>query len=85
MKINLYKPDGWTAIHFMMGLGVALIVRSLKGSRWMAFGIALMFCTGWEMLDALYAGQWIFDPRGADLIDIVVGALGAAIAVTITD
>lgn len=83
MKFGAFKPDGWTAIHFMMGLGSALIVRSLGGDRWLAFGVAVLVCAVWELLDALLAGWLWFDPRGGDVVDVLVGMVGAAVAVVI--
>jgi VanZ family protein len=84
MKLGLFKLDGWTPIHLMMGLGVALIVRSLGGDRWMAFGVGVLMCVAWEALDSQFAGKWFFDSRGGDVIDVLVGAVGAGIAVIIT-
>lgn len=84
MKIGIFIPDGWSFLHFMMGMGAALIVRSLGGDRWTAFGAGVLVCTAWELLDGLFAGKLWFDPRGADLIDVLVGAVGAGITILAT-
>ena len=84
MKIGMFSLDSWSFLHFMMGLGTALIVRSLGGDRWLAFGVAVLVCAAWEVLDALFAGKLWWDPRGADLTDILVGAVGAGLAVGVT-
>jgi VanZ family protein len=84
MKIGIFKPDGWTAIHAMMGMGAAMIVRSLGGERWTAFGAGVLVCTAWEVLDGLFAGKLWFDPRGSDVTDVLVGAVGAGITILAT-
>lgn len=67
----------------MMGMGAALIVRSLGGERWTAFGAAVLVCAAWELLDGLFAGKLWFDPRGSDVTDVLVGAAGAGITLAI--
>jgi VanZ family protein len=81
--IGAYPLDGWTPIHLMLGAGAAMIVRSLGGTRWTAFGAAVLVCVAWEVLDAAFAGQWFFDGRGADVTDILVGAVGAGLTARI--
>jgi len=37
----------------------------------------------WECLDYAFAGRWIFDSRGYDMTDIVVGLIGCILAILI--
>jgi len=64
----------------------------LFGSFWLVHFLALFtdiysaaiaaFCLGilWEVIDEVFAGHWILDPRGFEWEDIVVDLAGCVMA-----
>ena len=91
--IKLFKLDPHSLVHFV-GCYALVPTIMLFG---VGLGVAgvIAFCLGvlWEMADEVYKAQredndklkldWLFDPRGADVVDMLVDAAGALLAVVV--
>ena len=51
------------------------------GTKWIAALLALYLGLSWEVLDNLFAGVWVFDPRGGDFADILADIIGSLLRV----
>ncbi len=81
---NFYAFDWHSLTHF---LGSAVLYRLFY--RWVmdkhypkiAFALAFVCGLIWEVLDNAFRGQWIFDPRGGDWLDVICDFMGCLLGV----
>jgi len=52
-------------------------------TKFASFVLALSLGLGWEVLDQVFAGQWIFDLRGGDFADIAADVIGVLLGLVI--
>jgi len=79
---EFYAIDWHSPTHF---LGSALLFLSIACTMdyWKAIISAWFLGIVWEVLDEYFAGQWIFDPRGGDWMDIIVDGCGVLLGLLI--
>lgn len=81
MLINFFKLDWHTPthlfgsfflVHLFMFFGMGVVISVV-----FAFVLGAL----WEVLDEVFKGELIFDPRGGDMTDIIINALGCILAI----
>ena len=83
----MLKPDRWSVTHFFGGAVLFSIFFSYGFIGIKAFIFTAILGVLWELFDQGYADHlcsinldWVFDPRGADIVDAILVMLGAGLA-----
>lgn len=82
--MGIFKPDWHSLSHlfgsyFLVRFGLSVCGFDIFAAVGVAFGFGILY----EIADTVFAGKWIFDPRGGDIIDIFVDAVGCILAIFI--
>ena len=82
--MNIFRFDWHTPTHLFGCFFLASLFQHVPGVNvFDAALIAISLGIAWELLDEIFKGKWIMDPRGYDLNDIAVDVIGAVLAIWI--
>ena len=84
MRLPFFRLDWHSLNHLLGSYTLTRLLSHLQDVTMLqAAVIALLLGIAWELMDNLYAGQWIFDSRGGDITDVVMDAAGGALALIV--
>jgi len=82
--MSWFRFDWHTPIHiFGSYFLMSATLHFATANMFIAGLVTLLFGVGWEILDELNAGVWIFDPRGGDFGDIAADIVGILLRVIV--
>lgn len=82
--IHFFQPDWHSPTHLFGSFFLVRLIFKTSGSNIDKAAIwAFVIGIAWEILEESFKGRWVFDPRGYDVMDIIVNGLGCMLAVVL--